>query len=627
MAYYSSSSSTHHARSASYPPKTNPLILKIEQQLKKLQESEASSSSPMQTISIGLTGLAGLYKCVDDALNYLPLLPKHNAKSHVEQLVNGSLKLLQVCTSSMAVVMKLRETVGERRLSNEKLPEVSRYFFTRKEIMKSTKVLDLSLRLVVGELISENRELSQQESELTRAFRCVSIINITVMESLLQLLSSKPTKSTRFHLISKILVGRSKEAEDSAAKKRNELSNVDIALCSVFSRDEADGQKVVIAQKRLEELEEGLRGIENGLSCISSKLAKARASLLNIVSLSSSYPPKTNPVILKIDQQLKKLRELESSSTSRMQSISIGLTGLAGLYKCVDDALNYFPHHNNAKTHAKQLMNGSLRLLEVCDASREMLGRLREAVWKLRRSFDEKLLEVPRYFSTRKEILRSARGLALSLRQVEGELISDNRELIQEESELTRAFRCVSIINISVMESLLQLLSSKLPRSTRFSLFSKVLMRRSKETGELSEGKGNELSNVDTFLHSVFSKEKGSAEKTAIAQKRLQELEEALRGMEIGLSSISSQLAKTRASCLKIVVATECIGYDYLLGYTSILLRFVYTTKILRLRSNYISYLLCSPTLVIAIIYITIKLYVNGQQAQTIKITSRVLAS
>lgn len=233
-----------------------------------------------------------------------------------------------------------------------------------------------------------------------------------------------------------------------------------------------------------------------------------------------------------------------------MQSISIGLTGLAGLYKCVDDALNYLPHHTKAKTRAKQLVNGSLKLLEVCDASREMLGRLTEVVVELR-SFDEKLLEVPRYFYARKEIMKSARGLALSLRQVEGELISDNRELSQEESELTRAFRCVSIINISVMESLLQLLSSKVPRSTRFSLFSKVLIRRSKETGELSKGKGNELSNVDTFLHSVFSKEKGDAEKTVIAQKRLAELEQGLRGMENGLSSISSQLAKTRASLLK----------------------------------------------------------------------------
>ena len=255
-------------------------------------------------------------------------------------------------------------------------------------------------------------------------------------------------------------------------------------------------------------------------------------------------------MILKIEQQLKKLQELESSSTSPMQTISICLTGLAGLYKSVDHALNYLPHHNKAKNRAEQLVNGSLKLLDVCNASREVLTRLREAVGELRLS-DDKLLEVSRYFSTRREIMRGAKELALRLRQVEGEFISENRELSQEESKLIRALRCVSIINISVVESLLQLLSSKVPRSRRQTLLSKLLTRRSKEAGELLEGKGNELSNVDIVVHAAFCKEKSDGEKMVIAQKSLEVLEKGLRGIEEGLNCISSQLAKTRASLLK----------------------------------------------------------------------------
>ncbi|KAJ8421313.1 hypothetical protein Cgig2_011545 [Carnegiea gigantea] len=73
-------------------------------------------------------------------------------------------------------------------------------------------------------------------------------------------------------------------------------------------------------------------------------------------------------------------------------------------------------------------INGSLKLLEVCTNSRDALGRLREAVGELRSS-DKKFLEVPRDFFTRKEIMRSAKELALRLRQVGEKLISKNREL------------------------------------------------------------------------------------------------------------------------------------------------------------------------------------------------------
>uniref|UniRef100_A0A7C8YM62 DUF241 domain-containing protein n=1 Tax=Opuntia streptacantha TaxID=393608 RepID=A0A7C8YM62_OPUST len=279
-----SSSSNHHVRSASYPPNANPAILKIEQQLKKLRESEASSTSPMQTISIGLTGLAGLYKCVDDALNYLPLLQHHHNNTQVERLVNGSLKLLDAYIASREVVVRLKEAVGEVRLSNERPGEVSRYFSIRKEIVRNTKELALRLRQVEGELIAENRELSHEESELIRAFRCVSIIHISVMELLLQFLSSKPAKPSRFSLISKMFIARSKEAEELPGGKGNELRNADVALHAVILNEGDVGEKMVIVHKRLEGLEEGLREIENGLSCISSQLAKTRASLLNIVS-------------------------------------------------------------------------------------------------------------------------------------------------------------------------------------------------------------------------------------------------------------------------------------------------------------------------------------------------------
>lgn len=284
--------SSNHLRSASYPPKSNPILRKIEEELKKLRKSEASSTSVTETICIGLTGLARLYRCVDDVLS-LPLLTHQTLSlslaKHDNPLIEGSSKLLEICGASQEILVRLLEAVRASKCSNSET-QVSNYFSVRKELAKTAKGLALQLRQVEGSLVSGSDFNNEAEYEVIRVLRCVSIINISVLESLLgflsmPLLSSSKAKSSKFGLISKLVLKKSKVpviSEEKLAKSGNDLSNVDVVLHAI---DGAESFDCDVVNKRLEILEVSLRGIEDGLNIILKQLARTRASLMNIISI------------------------------------------------------------------------------------------------------------------------------------------------------------------------------------------------------------------------------------------------------------------------------------------------------------------------------------------------------
>lgn len=278
------------------------------------------------------------------------------------------------------------------------------------------------------------------------------------------------------------------------------------------------------------------------------------ASSNNYHVRSASYPPKSNPILQKIEDELMKLRKSEASTTSVSETMFVGLTGLARLYKCVDDVLRMPLLAQptllaKPANHFNPIVEGSLKLLEICNASKQCLVRLLEAVRTSLRcsNSSEARGEISRYFCLRKEITKIAKGLVLELRQIEGSLVSEKRELISEEFEVISVLRCVSIINISVLESFLSFLivSSK----GKFGLISKLVAKMSVISEEKLCEKGNELSNVDVVLH-AFDGERCDYD---VVKKRLQVLEVSLRGIEDGLNNICKQLTRTRASLINII--------------------------------------------------------------------------
>ncbi|KAG8641211.1 hypothetical protein MANES_13G122001v8 [Manihot esculenta] len=131
-----------HLRSNSLPSTSHPLTVSIEKQIYKLKASHSPS------IAHKLSGIKNLFECVDDLLQ-LPhaqqTLSHEMQRQCVENALNGSLELLELCDSTRDFVSQMKECVQELELSLRRRKgrdsgltgEVDAYMVSRKRLNKA----------------------------------------------------------------------------------------------------------------------------------------------------------------------------------------------------------------------------------------------------------------------------------------------------------------------------------------------------------------------------------------------------------------------------------------------------------------------------------------------------------
>ncbi|KAJ6305172.1 hypothetical protein OIU78_020669 [Salix suchowensis] len=280
--------SKYHVRSVSFPSRSYPAIQRIEQELDKLNQWEVSSNSISGSICNGLSGLEDLYKGVDDLLNLASaqqVLSRHENEKCLDELLDGSVRLLDVCSIARDILLRFREQVQAlqsafRRRKGDSSIESSVATFTcfRKKMKRDAKKLIASLKqmdkkLGASSLLDQDRNLS----EVIKVTREVNVINCSIFQSLLVFLStsSKP-KQCRWSLVSKLML---KEGITCEEKRENEIDTAGAALSEL-----SGSEKVKNAQMKLEALEMSIYDLENCLERLFRPLVKSRSSLLNIVS-------------------------------------------------------------------------------------------------------------------------------------------------------------------------------------------------------------------------------------------------------------------------------------------------------------------------------------------------------
>ncbi|XVF00792.1 hypothetical protein REPUB_Repub04eG0032100 [Reevesia pubescens] len=138
----------HHTRCNSFPlpSRQHSLATEVNEHLNRLKASEAKSTSS-SSISHKLNGFQDLYDCVAKLLQ-LPLSQPTLAqkkKEWVDELLDGSLKLLDLCGNAKDVVLQTKESANElqsvlrRRKSGELelVSEVRKYLTSRKVVKKT----------------------------------------------------------------------------------------------------------------------------------------------------------------------------------------------------------------------------------------------------------------------------------------------------------------------------------------------------------------------------------------------------------------------------------------------------------------------------------------------------------
>ena len=147
------------------------------------------------------------------------------------------------------------------------------------------------------------------------------------------------------------------------------------------------------------------------------------ASPVNQTSLhhfrSNSFPTRAHPLISEFDNQLSRLRCYEATaSTSSSASLSQKIIGLQDLNDSVDNLLllpfaQALAQEQNQKWF-NELLDGSLRLLDVCGIARDALLQTKECTRELqstlRRRHGSKMelaREVEKYLASRKAVKKA----------------------------------------------------------------------------------------------------------------------------------------------------------------------------------------------------------------------------
>ncbi|KAA3460869.1 DUF241 domain protein [Gossypium australe] len=345
----------------------------------------------------------------------------------VEELLDGSLMLLDVCTTAKDALLQTKECTQElqsilrrRRGAEELANEFKKYLTSRKAMKKAIYKALKNLKHIQNKLSTPG-----ENGAVISVLRDVEAVTISVLESVLSLISGPEaeSKSSLWSLVSKLIHKK---------KKANEILSAEAAVRSCIKSENM--KHVENVQKELRGSELSIQDLEEGLETLSRLMIKTRvtASLLRTkkmaASRSNSFPrsSRQHPLATEVNEHLNRLRASKEASTSS-SSISHKLNGFQDLYDCVVKFLQLpLSHHALAHECADELLDGSLRLLDLCSTAKDIVLQTKESTSELqsalrRRKIGEAEIvsEVRKYMSSRKvakKTIYKALGSSLTFR-------------------------------------------------------------------------------------------------------------------------------------------------------------------------------------------------------------------
>ncbi|CAK7346056.1 unnamed protein product [Dovyalis caffra] len=268
---------------------------------------------------------------------------------------------------------------------------------------------------------------------------------------------------------------------------------------------------------------------------------------------SISLPAESHPLAHSVKLQLGRLRSSQETSSSNCQRLS----GLRSLYECVDDflqlpltcqALSSEQHQGTVD----ELLDRSLRLLDVCGATKDIFSQMKECLKDLESSMRRKRGEsslasdIEAYMISRKK-LRQVISKCKSFRSLKTteKCISVSQD---KDTTLVTLTREVEEISVAVFASLLSSVSlrTKSKGSGSWSIVSKLL--KSKTIVD-----ANEIGTIDDELLALKSSKDIRLVQVQNVLKSLEASQSSIQELEDELEFAYRLLLKTRVSLLNIL--------------------------------------------------------------------------
>nr|XP_017250632.1 PREDICTED: uncharacterized protein LOC108221253 [Daucus carota subsp. sativus] len=259
-------------------------------------------------------------------------------------------------------------------------------------------------------------------------------------------------------------------------------------------------------------------------------------------SRSISLPSRPHPSAADVEEHLCRLRSSDETSTS---SLSNKLSGLKNLYECVDDFLQLPMNHSS---NSEEALGASIRLLDLCNLTKEAFSQMRASVQDLESSLRRREADVSSkigsYLICMKKVNKMVSKSLATLKK------SQNKKC-NETSATVSLLRDVEEVIITMLESLF---SSVFPAKETSNQNRWSLVFKSKQSKRVHvEGKVEEMQmDIEAIykqkinLQSDFSRIQG-------AQKCLMALDKNMQQCEEDLECLYRSLIKTRVSILNVL--------------------------------------------------------------------------
>ncbi|XP_020231644.1 uncharacterized protein LOC109812161 [Cajanus cajan] len=277
----------------------------------------------------------------------------------------------------------------------------------------------------------------------------------------------------------------------------------------------------------------------------------------------NSLPSAPHPLISQHEEHLQRLKDSQATSSISSSSLCHKLDGLLDLHDCTDKLLQ-LPIKQQVLARecsdkcVDDILEGSLRLLDICNTAKECLLISKESIHELhsvirRRKGDETVFttEGGKYLASRNKLNKAVRKSLRNLKDITNESAvfpsnKDNDDALSVLSILTEAEE----VTVRLLESLLLFICDPKgqPKQSRWSAISK-LMQPKRVVCDSQESLANEFEKVDAALRSLLSHKPSSID---CFLSHFENLEMCIQDLEIGVEHLSRKLVRNRVSLLNI---------------------------------------------------------------------------
>ncbi|KAJ1387937.1 hypothetical protein SESBI_39563 [Sesbania bispinosa] len=221
-----------HIRCNSLPSPPHPLLSSYEEHLRRLKDSEATSSI---SVSHKLNGLLDLHDCTDELLQ-LPIkqqaLARECSDKYVDEILEGSLRLLET-------VHELQSLLRRRKCDETAFKiEAAKYLASRKKLKKEIRKALGNLKGIKIEYVAFPSNKDNDTSSMLSILREAEEVTVRSLESLLLVICNPKGQSrqNRWLAILKLMQPK-RVASDSQQSNTNEFEKVDAVLQSLISHN------------------------------------------------------------------------------------------------------------------------------------------------------------------------------------------------------------------------------------------------------------------------------------------------------------------------------------------------------------------------------------------------------